>query len=290
MSATSPARRLKARLDTGRLLIAPGVYDAHSARLSEAAGFEAVFISGFGVSASRAGLPDTGMLGFGEMRDAARDIAAAVDVPVIGDGDTGYGNAVQVKRTVAAWAQAGCAAVMIEDQKAPKRCGHVAGKEVVSRRAALERLKAAVDATREGADILILARTDARGPEGLSEALERARAFHEIGADIVFVEAPQSLDEMAEVGRLPGVQMANLLDGGLTPLLPPDQLQAMGFGFAAHATTLLSAATRAMQAALADLKAGVAPERHVLSFTELKSTVGFPAYDREAARYPDDGV
>jgi 2-methylisocitrate lyase-like PEP mutase family enzyme len=286
--SSSAAHRLKARLTTGRILVTPGIADAHAARLSAMAGFEAVFMSGFGVAAARHGLPDTGQLSFGEMRDALRDVVATTELPVIADGDTGYGNAVQVKRTVAAYAQAGAGAVMIEDQKAPKRCGHVAGKEVVSRAAALERIKAAVDARNEGADILILARTDARGPLGLTEALERARAFHEIGADMIFVEAPQTLEEMRQVGALPGVQMANMLDGGLTPRLSPADLEAIGYRHVAYATTLLSAATKAMLAALEALKTGVDPAADVLPFARLKEIVGFGDYDRQAARYPND--
>jgi 2-methylisocitrate lyase-like PEP mutase family enzyme len=147
-------------------------------------------------TAAKLGLPDTGYISYGEMIDAGRDICTAVTIPILADGDTGYGNAMNVKRTVKGYAATGFASIMIEDQVAPKRCGHTKGKDVVSRKEALQRVRAAVDARDEGADILILARTDARGVLGMDEALERVRLFEEAGADIVFLEAPESIEEM----------------------------------------------------------------------------------------------
>ena len=226
------------------LHVMPCCFDAHSARLIERAGFALTFMSGFAVSAARIGLPDTGLISYGEMLDQGRNICGAVGIPVIGDGDTGYGNAINVKRTVAGYARAGFACVMIEDQRAPKRCGHTRGKEVVDRAEAVTRIRAAVDAREEGAQILVMARTDARATHGLDEALWRARAFEDAGADLLFVEAPRDEREMERVcaaSALP--QMANLVEGGDTPLLAPAALEALGYRIAAYPLTLLSAAT-----------------------------------------------
>jgi len=263
----------------------PCCFDALSARLVERAGFELTFMSGFAVSAARSGLPDTGLLSYGEMVAQGRDICGAVSIPVIGDADTGYGNPVNVKRTVRGYAQAGFACAMIEDQLAPKRCGHTQGKEVVPREEALARVRAAVDAREEGAEILVMARTDARAPLGFEEALWRARAFADLGADVVFLEAPRSESELEQTCRdVPAPGMANLVEGGETPLLPAARLEEMGFKIAAYPLTLLSSAAAAMQDALDALRAGE-PAPRMLAFDALRELVGFDAYDRERARY-----
>ncbi len=281
----SPAARLRALLDAPGCRVMPCCFDALSARLIERAGFPLTFMSGFAVAAARHALPDTGLISYGEMVDAGRAICDAVSIPVIGDGDTGYGNPLNVKRTVAGYARAGFAAVMIEDQVAPKRCGHTAGKEVVSRGEAVARIRAAVDARDEGADILILARTDARAPRGLDEALERIRAFDEAGADILFLEAPRDEDEMrAFCAASARPKMANMVEGGATPILPPERLAEIGYRLAAYPLTLLAAAVRAMEDALCALAAGRAPER-LTPFAELRALVGFPDYDAALARY-----
>jgi 2-methylisocitrate lyase-like PEP mutase family enzyme len=282
----SPAQRLRDLLGRGRLLILPCCFDAMSAMLIERAGFPATFMSGFAVSASRLALPDTGLISFGEMVEHGRGICVAVGIPVIGDGDTGYGNAVNVKRTVREYAAAGFAAVMIEDQVAPKRCGHTRGKHVVDRDEAVMRIRAACDARDEGADILILARTDARGTHGLEEALERARAFSAIGADLLFIEAPLTEEEMATICReAPGLHLANMLEGGSTPVLSPARLQELGFAIAAYPLVLLSAAIGAMQRALASLSGGEMPRDDMPGFAEVRALLGFAAYDAESARY-----
>ncbi|WP_321499271.1 isocitrate lyase/PEP mutase family protein [Breoghania sp.] len=284
----SPASRLRALLAEPRIHMMPCCFDGLSAKLVGDAGFDITFMSGFSTAAARIGAPDTGLISYGEMLDSARDVAAATPIPVIGDGDTGYGNALNVKRTVKGYAQAGMAAIMIEDQVAPKRCGHTKGKLVVDRSEAVERIHAAVDARKEGADILILARTDARHTHGLDEAIERAAAFKEAGADILFVEAPKSREEMERICKdVPGCHMANLLEGGETPMLSPAELQEIGFSIVAYPLTLLSVATRAMVEALADLKAGRHPDGKLLSFPELRRHVGFDAYYEEEARYSD---
>ena len=284
----SPAQGLRALLakQNGPALVMPCCFDALSARLIEQAGFPLAFMSGFAVSSARLGLPDTGLISYGEMLDQARNICAAVSIPVLGDGDTGYGNPLNVKRTVRGYAQAGLAAVMIEDQVWPKRCGHTRGKQVVERAEAIARIRAAVDARRDGADILILARTDARATDGLEEALVRARAFAEAGADLLFVEAPRSEEEMRRIcAEAPGIHLANLLEDGETPLLPPAVLGEIGYSLAAYPLTLLSAAMRAMIESLDDMKAGRHPSERLLGFDELRRRVGFEAYDAEAARY-----
>ena len=274
----SPAARLRALLARPGVIVMPCCFDAWSARLIERAGFPLTFMSGFAVSAARLGLPDTGLASYGEMVAAGRDICAAVSIPVIGDGDTGYGNALNARRTVAGYAQAGFASVMIEDQVAPKRCGHTEGKQVVDRAEAVARVRAAVDQREAGADILILARTDARATDGLDEALWRARAFEDAGADIVFVEAPRDEAEMAAVCRATSVpNLANMLEGGATPVLPPARLEALGFRIAAYPLTLLAAATTAMERALTDLAAGRTPDG-LASFAHLRDLAGFTDY------------
>ena len=262
----------------------PCCFDGLSARLIERAGFPLTFMSGFSVAAARLARPDTGLLSYGEILDQGRSILEAVTLPVIGDGDTGYGNALNVERTVEGFAKAGFAAIMIEDQLAPKRCGHTKGKEVVTRDEAMVRLRAAVQARENGADILILARTDARATLGFQEAIERVKMFEDLGADILFLEAPESVDEMDlfnQAVTLP--TMANMLEDGLTPYLPPDTLKDLGYHIAAYPLTLLSSAVRAMQESLERLKKGESVERRV-GFKELQEIVGFNDYDQSLAK------
>lgn len=197
----TPADRLRRLLEGPEPLLMPCCFDALSARLIEQAGFPLTFMSGFAVAAARSALPDTGLLSYAEMREQGRNILEAVSFPVIGDGDTGYGNPANVRRTVQGYADAGFAAIMIEDQLAPKRCGHTQGKEVVRRSEALARIRAAVDAREQGANILILARTDARATDGFDEALWRMQAFADLGADILFLEAPRNEAEMADFNK-----------------------------------------------------------------------------------------
>ena len=266
----------------------PCCFDALSARMIERAGFALTFMSGFAVAASRLAAPDTGLISFGEMLDQGRSICEAVRLPVIGDADTGYGNPLNVRRTIESYARAGFAGVMIEDQLAPKRCGHTRGKEVVDRAAAYKRIRAAVDAREAGADVLIMARTDARAGHGLDEAIERCKAFTGLGADILFLEAPKSEAEMEMLCRaLPDLpKMANIVEDGDTPALSPARLEEIGFRIAAYPLTLLSSAARGMQDALEALAAGQpAPAR--LSFEELQSLVGFPEYDAALGEYDD---
>ena len=278
---TTPATALRSLLQALGIRIMPCCFDALSARLIERAGFPLTFMSGFAVSATRLALPDTGLISYGEMLDHGRNICGAVSIPVIGDADTGYGNILNVKRTVAGYARAGFACAMIEDQVSPKRCGHTAGKQVVPRDEALARVRAAVEVRENGSDILIMARTDARATDGLDEALWRARAFADLGADIGFCEAPRSEAEMQRIcDEVPAPQMANLVEGGETPMLAPSRLEEIGYKIAAYPLTLLSAGARAMTEALDALVRG-APVERLLEFSELRDLVGFDAYDSE---------
>ena len=235
----------------------PGCYDALSAKLVADAGYKVTFMSGFAVSAARLGLPDTGLISFSEMLDSLRNCcSAAAKIPLIGDGDTGYGNALNVQRTVVEYARAGAAAVMIEDQVSPKKCGHTRGKQVITRDEARMKIRAAVEA-RSDVDILIMARTDARAVHGFDEALARCRDFEAEGADIIFLEAPETEDEMRRFcAAMHKPCMANLVPGGKTPVLPAAQLQEIGYKLALYPVMLLSSAIAAMQATLAALQPG----------------------------------
>jgi 2-methylisocitrate lyase-like PEP mutase family enzyme len=282
----SPADKLRALLAKDKLHVMPCCYDALSAKLIEQAGFDLTFMSGFATSASRIGQPDLGLMSYSEVLDQARNIAEAIRVPLIADGDTGYGNAMNVRRTVAGFARAGAAAVMIEDQVAPKRCGHTPGKAVVSRDEAYDRIRAANDARQAGADILILARTDARHEHGLAEAMERAAKFKELGADILFVEAPKTVVEMKTICRdLPGPKMANIVEGGETPELSHRELEEIGFSIAAYPLTLMASATKAMVQTLTKLKADEDRTSDLMDFAELRDRIGFNDYYDVSSRY-----
>lgn len=285
---TKPMRktdRLREIFARAQLDITPCCGDPLSAKLIENAGFPLAFMSGFCVSAQRLALPDTGLISSAELIDQGRNIASAVSIPVIGDGDTGFGNALNIKRLVNAYAEAGLACIMLEDQVSPKRCGHTQGKQVVSRDEATIRIQAAVDARNEGADILILARTDARESLGLEEAIERGNQFHEIGADLIFIEAPQSIKEMQVICQKGnGPQMANILEGGKTPILSHDELQAIGFSIAAYPLTSLMASIYAIQTSLQYLKTG-RPETPAMSFEALQNILGFEHYFEQEKRY-----
>ena len=280
------AERLRSLLARPGILTMPGCHDAMSARLIEEAGFELGFMSGFAVSASRLGMPDTGLISYGELVDQGQNICrAAPSIPFIGDGDTGFGSAQNIKRTVEGYARAGFAAIMLEDQVAPKRCGHTEGKSVVGRDEAMMRIRAAVDARDAGTDILIMARTDARACIDLEEAIARCRQFRSIGADITFLEAPLNEAEMRRYCEaVEGPKMANLIEGGKTPLFSPGALEAIGYKIAVYPLTMLNVSIQAMRAALRDLREGRAAAA-AMDFENLKSAVGFPAYYAEEARY-----
>jgi methylisocitrate lyase len=210
-------------------LIMPGVYDALSAKIAARAGFEVIFITGYSLSATLLGEPDFGLLTQTEVVTAAQRICAVVETPVIVDADTGYGNAINVMRTVQDLIRAGAAGMFLEDQVWPKRCGHMKGKQVISLDEQLKKLKAAIEAKKNN-DFFIVARTDSRQALGLSEAIARGKAFKEAGADAVFIEAPETKDEMREIAKqVPGPLVANMLERGVTPLMGPNELHDLGF-------------------------------------------------------------
>ncbi len=284
----SKADKLRTLLADPGALVLPGCYDALTARLIERAGYRGAFMGGFAVSAVRLGAPDTGLISYAEMVDQGRNICAAVDFPVIGDGDTGYGNAVNVQRTVRGYAQAGFACVMIEDQVAPKKCGHTQGKQTVSRDEAFSRIQAAVDARNSGSDILIMARTDANATNGMDEAIQRAQTFAEIGADITFLEAPTDEDEMRRYcSEVPGHKMANMVEGGYTPFLKPAELEAIGYKVVIYPISLMLAGMKTMEDALTTMQGGSHPDG-LSDFSHLRDVVGFPAYYDAEKKYAAD--
>lgn len=289
---TDAANRLRALLQKPDIVPMPCAWDALSARLIAQAGFPLTLMSGFAVSGARLAVPDTGLISFAEMADQLRLICqAAPELIVIGDGDTGYGNAINVKRTTREYARAGAAAIMIEDQVSPKKCGHTKGKLVVARDEARMRIRAAVDAAAEApSKILVMARTDARAVHGFDEAMERCRIFAEEGADILFLEAPESIDEMRAFCRefhLP--KMANMVAGGMTPVLPLPELQEIGYKIAAYPLVAFSAAIEGARLALAAIREGTLERVPQVDFATLKALVGFDDYYREEQRYKITG-
>lgn len=265
-------------LEEKGILLAPGVYDALSARIARRAGFEALFVSGYSVAAASLGEPDVGLLTQTEVIAAARRICAAVDCPVIVDADTGYGGVVNVVRTVRELMAAGARGCFLEDQVWPKRCGHMKGKKVIPADEHVQKLRAAVEARGSG-DFFIVARTDAREATGrLADAIGRARAYREAGADALFVEAPQSLDELKEISRqLPPPFVANMLEGGVTPILDREELRDLGFQIAVFPLTGLFAAARAQTEVFEHLRRhGTTRDlmEKLLTFHEMNSLVG----------------
>jgi 2,3-dimethylmalate lyase len=274
---TSPRRRLRELLAGGAPVVAPGSYDALSARLVEQAGFDVVYMTGFGSTASLAGRPDVGLLTGTEMADNVRRIVAAVDVPVIADADTGYGNAVNVIRTVQTYEQAGVAGLHLEDQVMPKKCGHMSGKAVIGADEMAGKIAAAVAARRDP-DLVIIARTDAAAVHGFDDAIARARTFAEAGADLLFVEAPTSEDDIARVAQeLAGVAplVFNWAEGGRTPPLPLSRVAELGFSLVLFPIGTLLAAAAGIQAMLADLKANGTPSG-LMPFDTFTDLIGLP--------------
>jgi len=253
---TTPTRHraLRRRLAEPGLVTAPGCYDCITARLVEVSGFDAAYVTGSGVSMSALGAPDMGALSFGEILDRVRRICDAVSIPIIADADTGYGGPLNVIRTMREFERAGVSAVQLEDQEWPKKCGHEPGRKVASTNEMVQRIRAAADA-RVDPDVLIVARTDAIALEGYEAALERAERYREAGADVLFVEAPQSEAQLGEVPkRLKAPCLANMVEGGKTPILPRQRLQDMGFKVAIYPNSLTRLFARVGQDLLGSLK------------------------------------
>ncbi len=248
-----PGHRLRTLLAQPGAVVAPGAFSGLSAKMVEQAGFSAVYASGAGVANNLLGQPDVGLLTMTEMLEQIRHMTAATSLPLVADVDTGYGNPINVHRTVQQFEAAGVAGIQIEDQVMPKRCGHFEGKEVVSTSEMVAKLQAALEARRD-ADLLVIARTDARAKLGLEEALDRAARYLEAGADMAFVEAPTSVEELQEITKLPGWTMANMVEDGKTPLLTAEELAEIGFKFVIFPNTASRAAMRSMEEVLGLLK------------------------------------
>lgn len=250
MRTTTQLRNL---LQSNELIVAPGAADALIARIIEQAGFPALYLTGAGVAYTTVG-PDIGLLGMSEMINRLEYICDAVGIPVIADGDTGYGNALNVIRTVKAYEKAGAAAIQLEDQVMPKKCGHLSGKQLIEAGEMANKIKAAADARRDS-DFVIVARTDARAVLGLNAAIERAQLYLEAGADIIFVEAPESIEEMQQINRqFNAPTLANMVEGGKTPLLPNQTLQKLGYKVVIYPNSAIRVMTKAVSQLMHALK------------------------------------
>ena len=275
---TGSAQQIRELLAAGQTINMPGVYDALTSRLATEAGFEVLFISGYSVSGSRLGLPDFGYLTQTEVADAARSVCSATDVPVIVDADTGYGNPLSAMRTARLLAGAGGAGIFLEDQEWPKRCGHFAGKRVVPAGDWLAKLRAVLDLRGEGVDLFLVARTDARAAISLDEAIERAKRARDLGVDAIFVEAPERIEDLERVAtEVEGVvRVANMIEGGRTPLLTPAELHDLGYDLIVTPLSAIFAAAKAVREAFAVLrKEGTLRDRPelLLSFSEFEPVV-----------------
>ena len=283
-------KRFRERLQRGGAMLLPGAANALAARIIADLDFEAVYLSGAGLTNSYLGLPDLGFVGLPEIVQHTATLRDAVELPIIVDADTGFGNALNVRHTVRALERAGASAIQLEDQVSPKRCGHFSGKDVVPLGEARSRIRAAVDA-RQDPNLLILARTDARSTLGFEAAIERAQAFIEEGADITFVEAPESADEIAAIPqRLAGTpQLVNLVVGGRTPITGLQDLEQMGFSLVLYANVALQGAIYGMQAALGQLREDgkLGEEGPVASFKERQRLVQKPYFDALERHYAD---
>ncbi len=281
-------KNLKSMLKSKKPLVIPGVYDALGAKIAQKVGFDAMFQTGYGTSATLFGMPDYGFIGATETVDNARRICRAVSVPVIVDADTGYGNALSVWKLVKELESAGAAGIFLEDQKWPKRCGHMQGKEVVPQEEYTEKLSAAIDA-RENKDFIIVARTDARATEGLDAAIERGKQNKKTGADAVFVEAPRSLDEMKKIGKeINAPLVANMIEGGATPLSSAETLNKMGFKIILYPLSVLYANTFATMNILKELKKSGETTKYkqkVVNFDQFNDLVELAKFRKMEKKY-----
>ncbi len=256
---SSPVHRLRELLAAGRLLVVPGAADALTARIIETLGFEAVYVTGAGLANRFLGVPDIGILSLPELIAHVAALREAVELPLIVDADTGFGNAVNVWHTVRRLERAGAAAIQIEDQSFPKRCGHFAGKQVIPAAEMEQKIRAAVDARRDP-DLLIIARSDARAVEGIAAACERANRYQAAGADLLFVEGPCTVEEIERIAEtVPGPKLLNLVEGGVTPQLPHERIAALGFAVVLYANLALLGAIEGARAVLSHLRAGGDP-------------------------------
>jgi methylisocitrate lyase len=274
--------------DKSKSLIIPGVYDAIGAKIVEKVGFEAMFQTGYGTSATLLGMPDYGFIGSTETVDNARRICHAVSVPVIVDADTGYGNALSVDKLVRELEASGASGIFLEDQKWPKRCGHMQGKEVIPKDEYAEKLQAAINA-RSNEDFIIVARTDARATEGLDKAIERGLYYNKIGADVIFIEAPKTIQEMKKIGNAINAPLvANMIEGGATPISSASQLREMGYKIILYPLSVLFSNTYATLQILKELKrAGTTKklEKTMTNFDQFNELVELSKYKKLEKQY-----
>ena len=274
--------------DKSKPLVIPGVYDAIGAKIVEKIGFEAMFQTGYGTSATLLGMPDYGFIGSTETIDNARRICHAVSVPVIVDADTGYGNALSVNKLVRELETAGASGIFLEDQKWPKRCGHMKGKEVIPKDEYAEKLQAALDA-RSNKDFIIVARTDARATEGLDKAIERGLFYKKIGADAIFIEAPKTIQEMQKIGNsINSPLVANMIEGGATPIISKSKLHDMGFKIILYPLSVLFSNTFATFQTLKELKRfGITKKskKKMVNFDQFNEIVELSKYTKLEKRY-----
>lgn len=275
-------------LSEKEILVAPGAHDVLTAKIIEKTGFKAVYFTGYGQAASHLGSPDVGLLTMTEMVARVRAFVTAVDVPVIADGDTGFGNVVNVMRTVKEYEAAGAAAIQLEDQVAPKKCGHMTGRQVVPLEEMVGKIKAAVDA-REDDNFVIIARTDSRTTMGIEEAIRRGKAYEAAGADVLFIESPENVEEMKLITASFKVPvLANMVEGGRTPMLPVKELQAIGYGLVIFPTASTYVTTRAMLELMTELKisgttAGMVDK--MVPFAQFNDLIGLPAIRETENKY-----
>ncbi len=272
-------KKFRALVESKEILVMPGAYDALSAKLIEATGFNVVYMTGYGQSASKLGAPDVGLMTMSEMSERVKDICAAVSVPVICDGDTGFGNVVNVVRTVREYERAGAAGIQLEDQTMPKKCGHMLGRQVIDAEEMVNKIRAAA-AARHDPDFLIIARTDARTNHGVDEAIRRAKLYEQAGADILFVESLESAEEMRMVNEaVSKPTMANMVEGGRSPYLTAKQLQELGYRLVVFPVSTLYAAMKSVLDILSELKENGTVDLSsgkMVNFTQFNKLIGLP--------------
>ena len=279
MAAPDRRRALAARLKQKKIIVAPGVYDGVTARIADRMGFEALYMTGYGTVASHLGLPDAGLATYSEMVDRVAVIAGNVTTPLIADADTGYGGLLNVRRTIQGYEAAGAAGIQIEDQEMPKKCGHTPGRRVVPIEEMVQKIQVAVDARRHD-DTVIVARTDARTTLGLDEALRRGEAFQRAGADVIFIESPETVEELERIGRsFDRPVLCNIVNSGRTPELPSAKLEELGFRIAIYPGMALKAAAQAVAGAYGYLRqqgGTIGINVPLLDSQELHAIMGFP--------------
>lgn len=277
MNIRKQFRRL---VEAEEILVMPGAYDALSAKLIEAAGFDAAYLTGYGQAASKLGAPDVGLMSMAEMLERTADMVAAVNIPVACDADTGFGNTVNVIRTIREYERAGAAAIQLEDQIMPKKCGHMLGRQIISAEEMAEKIRGAV-AARSDPDFLIIARTDARTTHGVEEAIRRGKLYEEAGADIIFIESLESVEEMKQINReITKPTIANMVEGGRTPFLSAKELQEIGYNMVVYPIATLYTATKAVYDMLVNFRKNGTPAAYkdkMVDFSQFNEFIGLPA-------------